>query len=238
MTKKRIGQIAGVGAAALLVSGGALFCYGNNDSSSNLVQQPETTMVSEATKEPVAAKKVSTKATKKKKNKVAKKVNGVTIHYKWDGDQPHLYYSVDSTNKKTSFPGVPMKDEGNGWYSYTVADAEEADIIISVPSKDYQTSEFSRDKGEYWYDDANGWSTEEPDNYTEPVEQEVVSEADTKVAADQKVTIHFPVGEWDSASIYYWNVFPNDKEVEWPGEQLEKDEDGYVSYTFEWFRTD
>ena len=229
MTKKRIGQIAGVGAAALLVSTGALFCY-NNSNDNN--QKTETTTVSEATKEPLEAKKVSTKETDKKTEKVAKKVNGVTIHYKWDGDQPHLYYSVDGTDKKTSFPGVPMKNEGNGWYTYTVEDAKEANVIISVPSKDFQTSEFSRDKGEYWYDEANGWSTTEPDNYTEPKEQEVVSESDKKVAADQKVTVHFP-GDWDSASIYYWNVLPNDKEVDWPGEQLEKDEDGYYSYTFE-----
>ena len=229
MTKKRIGQIAGVGAAALLVSTGALFCY-NNSNDNN--QKTETTTVSEATKEPLEAKKVSTKETDKKTEKVAKKVNGVTIHYKWDGDQPHLYYSVDGTDKKTSFPGVPMKNEGNGWYTYTVEDAKEANVIISVPSKDFQTSGFSRDKGEYWYDEANGWSTTEPDNYTEPKEQEVVSESDKKVAADQKVTVHFP-GDWDSASIYYWNVLPNDKEVDWPGEQLEKDEDGYYSYTFE-----
>ena len=30
MTRKKIGQIAGVGAAALLISCGALFCFENN----------------------------------------------------------------------------------------------------------------------------------------------------------------------------------------------------------------
>ena len=170
-------------------------------------------------------KKVSTK-------EVKKKLNGVTVHYKWNGAQPHLYYSVDGTDKKTSFPGVPMKDEGNGWYSYTVPDAKEAKLIISVPSKDYQTSEFSREKGEYWYSEEGGWSTTEPKNYSEPEEPEIVSEANKNVAADQKVIVHFP-GDWDTASIYYWNVLPNDKEVDWPGENLEKDEKGYYTYTFE-----
>ena len=230
MTKKRIGQIAGVGAAAaLLVSCGALFCFENG---SNQQAGTETTTVSETTKAPIEVKKVSTKETAKEKSKAAKKENGVTVHYKWDGEQPHLYYEKEGTDEKTTFPGVPMKDEGNGWYTYTVTDAREANLVISVPSKDYQTSEFSREKGEYWYDDATGWSTTEPENYTEPKEQEVVSEAEKEVAADQKVTVHFP-GDWDSASIYYWNVLPNDKEVEWPGEKLEKDEDGYYSYTFE-----
>ena len=220
MTRKKIGLIAGTGAAALLVSCGVLFGLENNG---NL--NPGTTPVCEATKEPLTVNKVSTKD-------VEKKVNEITVHYKWDGEQPHLYYSVDGTDNKTSFPGVPMKDEGNGWYSYTVPDAKEANLIISVPSKDYQTSEFSREKGEYWYSEEGGWSTTEPDNYTEPKEQEVVSEAETKVAADQKVIVHFP-GEWDTASIYYWNILPQDKEVAWPGEALEKDENGYYTYTFE-----
>lgn len=220
MTRKRIGLIAGASAAVLFVSCGVLFGL-EKDGNSKLGTAP----ICETSKEPLAVSKVSTKEEEKK-------LNGITLHYKWDGEQPHLYYSVDGTNKKTSFPGVPMKEEGNGWYSYTVTDAKKADLIISVPKKDYQTSEFSREKGEYWYSEEGGWSTTEPDNYTEPKEQEVVSEAEAEVATDQKIIVHFP-GDWDSASIYYWNILPNDKEVEWPGQSLEKDEDGYYTYTFE-----
>lgn len=221
MAKKKILQFAGAGVAvALVVACGTLF-----------LQESKTNPVAgeNASPEPVA--KVQQLSSTSKELKEAKKENGITVHYKWEGDLPHLYYQTDDAKKKTTFPGVPMKDEGNGWYTYTVPDTDKAKLIISVPSKDYQTSEFDREKGEYWYSEDGGWSTDEPENYTEP-KKEKVDKSATEVAADSKITVHFP-GDWDSAKIYYWNILPNDKEVDWPGEALEKDEDGYYTYTFE-----
>ena len=165
--------------------------------------------------------------------------HGITLHYKWDGKQPHLYYNAKDGKQRTTYPGVPMKDEGNGWYSYTVSDAEEAAMIISVPELDYQTSQFDRKEGEYWYDEAAGWKTEAPEEYTESLHvantekeqtEEVVSE-EKSVLSKQDIILHFST-DWEYTNIYYWNALPEDIEVEWPGEKMELDEDGYYSYTF------
>jgi len=181
-------------------------------------EKTNTTQVEFASK-PVTALQLST--AEKKQNK------GITIHYKWGDTQPHLSYS-SKTAGTTSYPGVPMNDEGNGWYSYTIEDASEADIIMSVPEVEFQTSQFSRTEGEYWYDYSNGWSMKAPESYTEVTEVEV---AEVQVAASEQITVHYPVSEISDAKIYYWNLMPTDKSVKWPGEVM-KESDGYYSYTF------
>ena len=161
----------------------------------------------------------------------------VTIHFKWEGSQPHVAYSVDETNTTTTTPGVPMNDEGNGWYTYTIKNAKEADVVISVPELDYTTSGFSRSEGEYWYDLNTGWYTETPSSYEEPevqkadVPEKEITEEAVDVAESSKITIHY-TSDWDDTYMYAWNALPNDIEMEWPGEELEKDDDGYFSYTF------
>lgn len=95
-----------------------------------------------------------------------KTYGNIEMHFKWSGDStPHLYYSNinDSGQSNMSYPGVPMKSEGNGWYSYTIADADSADLVISVPDKGYETNTFERTSGAYWYDDGRGWFKENPD---------------------------------------------------------------------------
>lgn len=165
----------------------------------------------------------------------------ITLHYKWEGKQPHLYFNADDGKQITTYPGVPMKDEGNGWYSYTVSDAKEAAMIISVPELDYQTSQFDRKEGEYWYDEAVGWKIEEPEDYAKTVNianaentqeetEEIISDGKS-VLSEQNITLHFSAN-WDYANIYYWNALPEDLEVDWPGEMLELDENGYYNYTF------
>ncbi|MCR4803334.1 MAG: starch-binding protein [Lachnospiraceae bacterium] len=181
-------------------------------------EKTNTTQVEFASK-PVTALQLST--AEKKQNK------GITIHYKWGDTQPHLSYS-SKTAGTTSYPGVPMNDEGNGWYSYTIEDASEADIIMSVPELEFQTSQFSRTEGEYWYDYSNGWSMKAPESYTEVTEVEV---EEVQVAASEQITVHYPVSEISDAKIYYWNLMPTDKSVKWPGEVM-KESDGYYSYTF------
>ena len=166
---------------------------------------------------------------------------GITMHFKWEGDTPHLYYyNVDGDKSNgISYPGVPMKSEGDGWYSYTISDATTANMIISSPSQGYQTGEFTREGGEYWYDETRGWFTENPDkedgvvNVSTTKDKEIAVESEaTQVASEEQVTVHF-YSEWDSANIYYWNSLPTDKEIAWPGEALQKDEDGYYTYTFD-----
>lgn len=43
-------------------------------------------------------------------------------------------------------------------------------MIISVPELEYETTEFSREKGEYWYSDEQGWSKTQPEIYEAPKE--------------------------------------------------------------------
>ena len=224
MNKKNACKIAGAAlAGSLLVAGCAFFAANQfQDDAKTVVADKNASVITESvtgleTPKPVVAQKTS----KKEKN-------AVTIHYKWEGSQPHIYYNVKATGEETSYPGVPMKDEGNGWYTCSVPDA--ATLKISVPSLGYQTSEFDRESGEYWYDDEKGWSEIAPSNYTVPKEKEV--KVDEKiVAATGDIIVHYPVAEMKNAKIYYWNALPKDLEVDWPGEDTKK-EDKYYTYTF------
>lgn len=225
MDKKRICKIAGVVvASAAIAAGGAFYGMqqlGGVGNSSNDSLPSVQSMVAQ-----------NMSATENE--------HEVTLHFKWEGSQPHVAYSVDETNTETTTPGAPMNDEGNGWYTYTIKNAKEADVVISVPELDYTTSEFSRAEGEYWYDLDNGWNTSTPDNYGEPESKKAQTEEDEQeitedaadVAASSKITVHYK-SDWDSAYIYAWNALPDDIEMNWPGEKVKEDSDGYLSYTFD-----
>lgn len=226
MDRRKAGKIAGVALAGTLFVAGGTFLAANQFQNGReiVVANKENTLLTTSTPDlgqnnSVTAEKVA-----------VKQKETITIHYKWKGKQPHLYYQVDKTGAKTSYPGVPMKDEGNGWYTYSVTNAEAANLKISVPSLDYQTSEFSRDAGEYWYDDEKGWSLSAPANYTTPKDKEVVVDGKT-LAATGNIVVHFPISEMKDAKIYYWNVLPTDMETDWPGETMSEKEK-YYTYSF------
>lgn len=226
MDRRKAGKIAGVALAGTLFVAGGTFLAANQFQNGReiVVANKENTLLTTSTPDlgqnnSVTAEKVA-----------VKQKETITIHYKWKGKQAHLYYQVDKTGAKTSYPGVPMKDEGNGWYTYSVTNAEAANLKISVPSLDYQTSEFSRDAGEYWYDDEKGWSLSAPANYTTPKDKEVVVDGKT-LAATGNIVVHFPISEMKDAKIYYWNVLPTDMETDWPGETMSEKEK-YYTYSF------
>ena len=226
MNKKKICKMAGIGAiSAAIVAGGAFYGlhqFGSNGNSSK---------GSSSSVQSIDVQEMS----------ATESGHEVTLHFKWKGSQPHMAYTVEDTNVSTTTPGVPMKDEGNGWYTYTVKNAKEADVVISVPELDYTTSEFSRFEGEYWYDLDAGWYTKAPDNYEEPKTQKAhptgapekeITEDAAAVAANTQITIHY-TSDWDNTYMYAWNALPDDIEMDWPGKELEKDADGYFSYTFD-----
>lgn len=215
MSKKKI--IAGVLAGTVIATGMAFagVLYAGSGSISEIVKPSQV----------LKTQQMSTVV----KNQEAK--SGVTLHYKWSSAQPHLYYQADGV-QKMSAPGVPMKDEGNGWYTYTIEDVDSAELILSVPELDFTTSEFTRDKGEYWYDDATGWSTTAPLTYKEvEVDQVAVSKDNASKSADGNVTVHYPMSQMKNAKVYYWNVMPIDMETAWPGQEMAYD-DTWYTYTF------
>jgi len=226
MNKKKICKIAGVViASTALVAGGAFYGMQQLERSDNSSSGSSPSLQS------MVAQNMST----------TENEHEVTLHFKWEGTQPHMAYSVEGTDVATTTPGVPMKDEGNGWYTYTIKNAEEANVVISVPDLDFTTSEFSRSEGEYWYDQDTGWYTRTPSNYEAPetrkeqasdVMEEEITEDMSDVAANSKITVHYP-SDWDDTYIYAWNALPDDIEMDWPGEKLKEDADGYFSYTFD-----
>lgn len=225
MKKKKICKIAGVVVtSAVMVAGGVFYGMHQFGGSGNSTNSSSPSLQS------MMAQNMSTTANE----------HEVTLHFKWEGSQPHVAYSIDGTNIATTTPGVPMNDEGNGWYTYTIKNAEVASVVISVPELDYTTSEFSRSEGEYWYDQDTGWYTRTPSNYEEPekkkaqngdAEEEITADA-ADVAANSEITVHYP-SDWENAYIYAWNALPDDIEMDWPGEKVKEDSDGYISYTFD-----
>ncbi|GJM61872.1 starch-binding protein [Persicobacter diffluens] len=82
---------------------------------------------------------------------------GLTVHYKNNNNwqRPYLYYwNTTGTNLTTSWPGVPMNDEGNGWWSYTLEAVECANVIFN-DNGGAQTEDLVNVCEESWYD--NGW---------------------------------------------------------------------------------
>lgn len=173
----------------------------------------------------------------------SKESQGMTVHFQWtsqEGECPHLYYTNVNGTEDTHMtsPGVPMNEEGDGWYSYTIPGADSAEIQISIKEKGYQTT-LQEKSGDDWWFAAGGWYTENPygtaDTQTQEMEkedeQEAVQDA-VMVAEDSKVTVHCYSAE-EEPSLYYWNALPKDKVAKWPGTDMTSDGDGWYSYTFD-----
>ena len=112
-----------------------------------------------------------------------KKMDDIVIHYRWTGqDTPHMYYeNVDGDGMpRISYPGIPMKDEKNGWYTCTISDADSADIIFSIGDS-YVTASMNRTSGEWWFDQ-DMWYAEDPEIETDTVK---FAKADTKKTKEQ-----------------------------------------------------
>jgi hypothetical protein len=59
--------------------------------------------------------------------------NGLTIHFKTTWAVPKLHYwnALPTETAGTTWPGVTMVSEGNGWYLYTIPNASCANVIFS-----------------------------------------------------------------------------------------------------------
>ena len=88
----------------------------------------------------------------------------LTVHFRpVSYSNPSIYFwNVTPTGESTSWPGVSMTDDGNGWYSYTFVNADCANFIFSNNGAN-QTADLSSCE-EYWYDNGasgNGEASEE-----------------------------------------------------------------------------
>ncbi|MEL6536281.1 MAG: starch-binding protein [Bacteroidota bacterium] len=74
----------------------------------------------------------------------------LVIHYKGSLTAPTMYYwNASPSGLTTSWPGVAMTDEGNGWFSYTLPSTTSTNLIFSDNGAN-QTADLSR-SGEGWY---------------------------------------------------------------------------------------
>ena len=114
MDKKKAGKIAAAVVGMMALTGCVWMGAKLTDSVvKENTQKTETQFTLDASKEKIATGKQMSKVTK----------DAVTVHFYWTGAQPHMSYKVSSTGKQSTYPGIPMKDEGNGWYSCTIANA-------------------------------------------------------------------------------------------------------------------
>lgn len=108
----------------------------------------------------------------------------IVLHYRWDGeDTPHVYYENvnDSGQQTISYPGIPMKDTDDGWYSYTIEDADSADIVFSIGDA-YVTATMNRVAGEWWFDQ-DTWYSWNPYEESDTIEY---AKANTKSEISKK----------------------------------------------------
>lgn len=120
----------------------------------------------------------------------------------------------DGSLPSPSWPGVPMTNHGDGWYSFTFTGATAATVIFNDGSN--QSADLPRDK-DGWYMDGVWY--------------------DTKPATpDVLLTVNFfrPSGWGTGINIYWYNVQPTGSlpSPSWPGVPMTDNGDGWYSYTF------
>ncbi|MBQ1394398.1 MAG: starch-binding protein, partial [Lachnospiraceae bacterium] len=112
----------------------------------------------------------------------------IVLHYRWDGkDTPHVYYeNVNGSGEKAiSYPGIPMKNTKDGWYTYTIKNAKSADIIFSIGDT-YETATLARTAGEWWFDQDTWYACNPTDEKEQTTKYATASKKSTakKVNAD------------------------------------------------------
>ena len=121
--------------------------------------------------------------------KQAPKPTGLTVHYKrpstWTKTPKIHYWNVVPTKPQTTWPGLAMTDEGDGWYLYTIEGGTSASIIFNNDSSP-QTGNLTRDK-EGWYKDGV-WTDVNPDP-PQPPTITVTPNAGNVYAATENVKI-------------------------------------------------
>lgn len=138
--------------------------------------------------------------------------DGITVHY-YDYDNwnnVNIYY-YNGNLEGTSWTGVPMYADGDGWYTYKIYGYDKAKVLfnngkgIQIPGVMQEGFSVSN---EMWY--RNGtWTTERP----------------------QEIVLYFYKPEnWSTPNIYYY-MNENDTGTAWPGNKMEEVDNDWYSYT-------
>ncbi|HYG37741.1 MAG TPA: starch-binding protein, partial [Cytophagales bacterium] len=139
---------------------------------------------------------------------------GLSVHFKPNGyTNPEIYFwNVTPSGQSTTWPGVTMTEESGGWYTYTLSNADCANLIFSNNGAS-QTSDLNRCE-EGWY--MNGtWYNTNPDEGG---------------GTDENLDIYYK-GSLATPYIYFWNVTPSGQTTVWPGHAMTSTGDGWFKYT-------
>jgi hypothetical protein len=88
---------------------------------------------------------------------------GITVYlYKPAGwSTAYIHYWDSAPDANTTWPGIEMSDEGNGWFSYTYPSATSTNIVFNDNAGN-QTTNLVRSGSDGWYKDGN-WYDVIPD---------------------------------------------------------------------------
>jgi hypothetical protein len=113
-----------------------------------------------------------------------------------------------------SWPGVPMTNNGNGWYTYTFNNATAATIIFNDGTN--QSVDSYRDKNGWYMDGV--WYDSKP----------------STPAVTWTVSFFRPSTWGTGINIYWYNALPSGSlpSPAWPGVPMTNNGDGWYSYTF------
>jgi alpha-amylase len=142
--------------------------------------------------------------------------NGLTIHFHTNWSNPHMHYwNITPTGAapNTTWPGASMAPEGNGWYVYTIDNAECANIVFNNGGSP-QTADLFR-CGEGWY--INGaWHNQFPGSDAQEQDASVLNGdyvldlgQNFPNPFDEATTISFSLSKEGSVNLIVYNMLGN-----------------------------
>ncbi|HTJ51341.1 MAG TPA: starch-binding protein [Cyclobacteriaceae bacterium] len=135
---------------------------------------------------------------------------GLKIHLKTTWATPKIYYwNATPGAATTTWPGVTMTSEGNGWYVYTIPNGATCSNIIFSNNGASQTADLNR-CNEGWYDSGTWYNS------------------DPTVSTGLKLHLNTT---WATPKLYYWNVTPTASTTTWPGVTMTSEGNGWYVYT-------
>jgi glycosidase len=146
-------------------------------------------------------------------------VTGLTVHFRkpntWRGVNVHYWNATTSTGTASStWPGVVMTDDGDGWYTFTIPNATSSNLLfVDSGNTNNKTADLTR-SGEGWYSGST-WSSTRP--------------------ANNGFTVHVKKpSTWTKANIHYWNVAstPATPNTTWPGVPMSDEGNGWYRFSF------